>query len=296
MDNKCIIVIPIYKNNPDEIEKASFNQVLTILKKHNICIFTHKDCDLSVYKQISNRVGKQYSVEFFDFKYFKSIDGYNELCCSKDFYHRFEMYEYMLIYQLDAWIFRDELLHWCNKNYDYIGAPIYYTYNKFKHTNKFMGVGNGGFCLRKISYCLKVLSLNSRMPFINLTNLIKLYWNLLLYNENFKSFTNRIRIIPIILLKSVGIKNNLNYYITNHINEDIIFSIWSSKSWGIKANIPSKEEAIKFSFEVHPQLLFKENNYKLPFGCHAFKKWEFNEFWCNYIKINVIRENRIITD
>ena len=29
----------------------------------------------------------------------------------------------MLIYQLDAYVFKDELLNWANKGYDYIGAP-----------------------------------------------------------------------------------------------------------------------------------------------------------------------------
>lgn len=285
MDYKCIIVIPIYKNKPTRIEKASFKQVLTILKKHRICIFTYKSCDLSVYKEIANQVDKQYTVEFFDKKYFESIEGYNNLCYSKDFYLRFNRFEYMLIYQLDAWVFRDELLYWCNKDYDYIGAPLFYSYNKFSFTNKFMGTGNGGFSLRKISYCLKVLSSNPKAPLISLKGLIKIYWNFMLYNEGFISKASIFRIIPIIMLKSLGIKNNLQFFINTHLNEDIVFGVYSSKLWGRYGHTPTKEEAMKFSFEVHPQLLFTENNNKLPFGCHAFEKWDYNTFWKKYINL-----------
>ena len=40
---------------------------------------------------------------------------------------------------------RDELLDWCNKNYDYIGAP----WVKKERDNILLKTGNGGFSLRK---------------------------------------------------------------------------------------------------------------------------------------------------
>ncbi len=42
------------------------------------------------------------------------------------------------------------------------------------------------------------------------------------------------------------------------------------------------EDAIKFSFEVNPSLLFKINSGQLPFGCHGWEKYEPN-FWAKYI-------------
>lgn len=94
---------------------------------------------------------------FFHENYFKSIDGYNKLMLSPSFYKAFSNYEYILIYQLDAWVFKDELQHWCNQKYDYIGAPIY-------QNNKLIGIGNGGFSLRKVDYCLKVLAYPKFLP------------------------------------------------------------------------------------------------------------------------------------
>jgi hypothetical protein len=37
---------------------------------------------------------------------------------SKQFYERFVAYDYMLIYQLDAYVFKDELDDWSAKGYD----------------------------------------------------------------------------------------------------------------------------------------------------------------------------------
>jgi hypothetical protein len=42
---------------------------------------------------------------------------------SEEFYQAFTDFEFMLIYQLDAFVFRDELADWCRSGYEYIGAP-----------------------------------------------------------------------------------------------------------------------------------------------------------------------------
>lgn len=47
--------------------------------------------------------------------------------------------------------------------------------------------------------------------------------------------------------------------------------------------MPSCEEAADFSFEANPSYLFSIIG-KLPFGCHAFEKYEYEEFWKKYIK------------
>jgi len=42
---------------------------------------------------------------------------------SPAFYDAFKAFDYILIYQLDAFVFRDELEYFCSLGYDYIGAP-----------------------------------------------------------------------------------------------------------------------------------------------------------------------------
>ena len=281
---QCIIVIPVYNPSPKDSEIASFKQGLTILGKHDITLITHKECDLTLYKSIMKELGREIGIQYFALNYFSSVEGYNDLCMSIDFYERFSDYEYMLIYQLDAWVFRDELDYWCGKGYDYIGAPLFHSYNAMKFTKKIMGIGNGGFCLRRISHCLDLLKNNSKRPFLKPIPLIKSYWNNLLYSDEYKSIFMRLRIIPALSLKMFGFYNNINHYKTREVNEDLIFGSLSTQSWGFHGNIPDYYEAMKFSFEVHPAMLYEQNNKQLPFGCHAFEKWDYASFWSKFIK------------
>lgn len=284
--NNCIVTIPIYKVTPNSSEMASFRQCLVLLKNYDISVLTYEELDISSYKKIATEVGKNYKVEYFDQHFFKSIEGYNNLCFSIEFYERFQQYEYMFIYQLDAWVFRDELQMWCNKGYDYIGAPIFYAYNHRRFTTKFCGVGNGGFSLRRISHCLNILRSNKNRIFLKPLPLIQLYWNYFLYSEKFtENWKKRLSIIPILILKFFGKYNTISYFIEKNSNEDMIFGTFSSKSWSFQGNIPRQDEASRFSFELHPEMLYHQLGDNLPFGCHAFEKWDYESFWYKYIKL-----------
>jgi hypothetical protein len=59
--------------------------------------------------------------------------------------------------------------------------------------------------------------------------------------------------------------------------------------WGLVAaknfrwfKTPSSQEAMKFGFEMQPRKLFELNGRQLPFGCHAWWKYDL-EFWRPYI-------------
>jgi hypothetical protein len=63
-----------------------------------------------------------------------------------DFYKCFSTYNYLMIYQLDGWIFTNFLDYYINLNVDYIGSPWKaYILNLDEDT-----VGNGGVSLRKV--------------------------------------------------------------------------------------------------------------------------------------------------
>ena len=59
----------------------------------------------------------------FDDRFFRNPVTYSRLLTMAGFYECFKRYEYMLVAQLDAWVFSDRLDFWCGKGYDYIGAP-----------------------------------------------------------------------------------------------------------------------------------------------------------------------------
>ena len=117
----CVVVIPIYKDVPTRSECASIRQTFRVLGRHDIVFVTHADCRLDAYREIVEAEQGTLRTELFDAGYFDSTAHYSDLCFSEEFYLRFKDYEYMLICQTDAWVFRDELDYWCSLGYDYIG-------------------------------------------------------------------------------------------------------------------------------------------------------------------------------
>lgn len=280
----CVVVIPIYKDVPARGECASIRQTFRILGRHDIVFVTHRGCKLDEYSRIVRDEGGTVRTEFFDKGYFDSTAHYSDLCLSEDFYLRFTGYEYMLICQPDAWVFRDELDDWCSKGYDYIGAPIYFPYSKKKFTRIFYGVGNGGFSLRRIEHCLRVIRADRHRIFLRPGLLAKLYWYSFLYNEDYgQTRLQRIWLLPLSIMKMLGFRNSISQFREAGCEEDAIISLWAHSAWGLSCHVPDELEAARFSFEVHPRYLYNRIGGQLPFGCHAFEKWEYNTFWKKHI-------------
>lgn len=264
-DNKlCAIVIPVYKDCIDRYEELSFRQCLKVLYRYPIFLLTHEHLDTSVYDNIAKDNNVKLDRSFFADEYFGSIAGYNSLLKSKQFYNAFEAFRYILIYQLDAFVFKDELEYWCKQGYDYIGAPWMVNDSGDMMDKSMWTVGNGGFSLRKISHCLKVLSWKG--PVMKYTGLKYLPYKL-------------------------GWKNNIGYFKKSKLNEDGLFSGLLTPSY-IHYNVPSPEKAAHFAFERFPTFLYDMCGRQLPFGCHAFLKFEYNEFWKQFIeKDEIINHN-----
>ena len=51
-----------------------------------------------------------------------------------------------------------------------------------------------------------------------------------------------------------------------------------------RLNLPTTEEAAHFAFEQSPQYLYDTITHgQLPFGCHAWRKHQYEEFWKPFI-------------
>ena len=258
--NPVVVVIPIYKSNFTAYEQIAFVQCLKVLGKYSIQIVKPQSLDL----QFLTEVRPQLQFESFDDSYFESVQTYNRLMLSTEFYERFASYEYILIYQLDAFVFRDELLEWCQKGYDYIGAPwrlerdfssvtdklifslkkqlaIWFDLRDKNRNNQpldvilKMTVGNGGFSLRKVQKMLDIV--RSQRPTI----------------ERY--------------LAGKG-----SFY-----NEDVFFCIEMNR-YIQRVRVPHWREALRFAVEDKPSKSFELNGRQLPFGCHAWDIHEL-EFW-----------------
>lgn len=263
--NKVCIVIPVYKENLIGWEKASFKQALKVLDKYDIVLYTYQGLDLSAYYKEASALNKSLKVEFFDKEYFISLKGYNRLCLTLDFYKRVSTYEYMLIYQLDAWVFRDELQDWCNKGYDYIGAPC-----PSAHDSKQWAVGNGGFSLRNIPFYIRLLSYEKPICIC------------LDFKHGYKGFIKSVlRFFSLPRKTSQCIE-----YASERMNEDWLLSNFMSDVTRNKVfhpRLPSPIEAASFSLELSPMYFYEKLGRKLPFGCHKFEAHEYDTFWHEFI-------------
>lgn len=263
---KNIVIVPVYKPELKEAELASLSQCLSILGSHEIRLTGPEGLDLSVYRTVFERFGKELAYEAFEPDYFSSVVGYNKLMLSKCFYKRFECWEYMLIYQLDAWVFRDELDAWCAKGYDYIGAPWLKLDRKVDEQN----CGNGGFSLRRIA------------SFIALFDHKGAIWGYkgLACRHRYRGPRHKVQLI---LKGLLGYKNRLEDFIEKgDENEDLFFAALKHKKKR-PFRIPLTREAMFFSFEEAPAMLYERTGHTLPFGCHAWEKWEYETFWKRFI-------------
>ena len=261
-----VIVIPIYKHQPDVFEIASLRQCYHVLGKHTIVFIMAEN-----FQPVNYSIPAGGIIRFDDY-YFSGIPGYNKLMLSAKFYEAFSDYDFILIHQLDSYVFRDELEHWCNLNYDYIGAPWF---EKFGNGNEILWkVGNGGFSLRKTKTFLGALACN--LTIVNTRAFFHYYRD----HSSSSVYLNTIRS----LIKSFVHRNNIGNIVKGFLkNEDYFWCDILPRLYP-KFNICPLEKAIPFSFDLFPEKMHALNNLKLPFACHAFDR--NYTFWKAYISIN----------
>ena len=272
--SKVCITIPVYKDQISLEEKASLLQCCRILGHYVIYLICPASLDISSYTKLMEKMGVEHKSLRFSDSYFEDIHGYNKLLLSKVFYQQIK-YDFFLIYQLDAWVFRDELIYWCEQGYDYIGAPWVKDYTNSGKYDGFIGVGNGGLSLRRTKAIIRVL--NS----FALTQSIK---------QTFEEVKNRKTKIKKLrgYLKSfyLIIFHHNTFFLLNRykFNEDYFWGEIAGRAfkWFKVAPI---SDALSFSFEMYPIESYVLNNNKLPFGCHAWEKYQ-KGFWKTYIKLD----------
>jgi hypothetical protein len=156
------VIIPIYKEVPSELEILSLSRCVSILDRYATIFFGPRSLDSGMYSRIAPRASRR----DFDDAYFSSIETYNTLLLSTDFYNAFGDFDWVLVHQLDAFVFYDGLSEWCSRPYDYVGAPWWND-----KESSWWGVGNGGFSLRNVRSSLDVLTSSSKED-------PEAYWNM----------------------------------------------------------------------------------------------------------------------
>lgn len=151
--NVAAIIVPVYKAELSWWERISLKQLMRVLGKYPIYFVMPENADIPYV-----HIFPQGKVKTFPDEYFADIKGYNKLLLSPFFYDSFSTYEYIMIYQLDAFVFRDKLMDFCHMGYDYIGAPWFFSYSIIVNGKPLrLHTGNGGFSLRRVESCLWLL-------------------------------------------------------------------------------------------------------------------------------------------
>ncbi len=270
------IVIPAYNESLTPDEEISLRHLKHHLGEYDKYFVIPSDMKLKIKHN-------GFFVKQFDKRYFGSTEKYSNLLVSKEFYEAFADYEYILIYQLDSLVFSNQLLEWCKKGYDYIGAPWYKT--EVKRLDNWEPdqdcVGNGGFSLRKTQSFINVLN-NYNNPLRKAKNRINGYLSLLVYyisRTPKKAWDYIMRKQDLSSMLKSGSKRLKD---VDYKNREDAFWSFKAKKYYPEFKIASAQEAVAFSFEVGPRFLFEKNGRKLPFGCHAWAKWD-RKFWEDHL-------------
>src|SRR4051812_45639342 len=118
-ENMAAIIVPFHKDTITVYEAIALEQCFKLLSAHPIIAVKPKHLilpDTVTAYPFTDTIS-------FEDDFFKNVAGYNKLVVSPVFYKAFLGYEFILIYQLDAFVFEDKLSWWCTQGFDYIGAP-----------------------------------------------------------------------------------------------------------------------------------------------------------------------------
>lgn len=255
-----VIVIPFYQTSLSPSELCSFAHNTQLLSQYRIVAVCPQSIAMPLHAMLLE-ISPQIEIEIFDDAYFESIAGYNRLLKTSEFYMRFSTHEYLLLAQTDALVLSNELEKWCSLKYSYIGAPWFEGFTQPHKPLKLLGVGNGGFSLRRVQDFIDCLQNNSYLPNV-----------LAPKPSQLSDFSAYLRLIKhhYLFAWSKGI-------FQTRINEDVFWGLLIPKKFP-QFKVAPIEKAIQFAFDAEPRYLFELNHNKLPFGCHAWERYD-REFW-----------------
>ncbi|MEY3100565.1 MAG: hypothetical protein RIS63_1467 [Bacteroidota bacterium] len=250
----CVVLVPVHKWPLTPQEHYSVDRTFRLLSPHYPCV-------LLLPERLSNVVSESLSHwqhQVVSNKYLSSTKSYSRMLMASWFYDLFISYEYMLLCQPDAMLISGDLAPWLDKGFSYVGAPWLKNKPKKGEKPEYLGVGNGGFSLRRIADFRRVLR----------------GWRYLPNNHHFAPHK--------LLQPLVWFKHRLLYAwnrppLQYHNNEDLFWGMIVPRHCEF-FTLPTAEEALAFAFEAAPEACYHHLGQVLPLGCHAWEKFE-PEFW-----------------
>lgn len=222
----------------------------------------------------------EFETKYFSRKFFGSLSAINNLWYAPQFFEAFTDYKFILWYHLDCLVFADELEEWCKADLDYIGPPwIRSTDSSWVDTPR---VGNGGIALVKVESFLRVLhNRSSQEPWT--------YWfDMLARNHRaLRPFADVVQRAHRCWPRSRFLNRMLTQWDAmvnpgRHGRNSDLF--WSDRAvrYCPEFKVASLEQGLRFAFEVAPRTCFEMNGRRMPFGCHAWPRYD-RGFWSPFL-------------
>lgn len=264
--NTVAVVVPVYKEELDTDERISYRHLQEYLGAFDKFQVSPERLKVEL---------EGFQVKRFRDEFFHSTATYSALLISPEFYRAFSQYEYILVYQLDSLVFSYNLLGWCARDFDYIGAP-WFSEDGADFVEE-AAVGNGGLSLRRVESFLKVLETpgaDSEMEKYRDAMCAALPW----YRQVFCLPYKLRKWLRLSVAKGEDIVNETGQVPAGRrLNEDCFWS-FRARDYYPEFKIAPVKEALSFSFEMVPRRCFELNAKRLPFGCHAWSKYD-RKFW-----------------
>lgn len=269
--NHLAVLVPTHLEQLDEKLAATLLHNAIQLKGYKLEVILPGTCSPSWYEAFFAEHGIDGTVRLVRAEYFGSPAAVNKMGTDPAFYRMYREFDYILVCHLDAWVFRDQLAHWMDKGYDFIGAPLFLPENDKVHFLQRMAPfgGNGGLSLRRVASCIRVLETfkPGRSPW----RIAQAVW-FLARNRQWGFIAFLFRLLRELSRDWRGTCEKYNIY------EDVFFTIIAPLC-GNHISIPSSRAAMKFACEVNYPLFQKELfSLEPPFGIHGYDKYVDPEY------------------
>ena len=151
---KPVVVVPIHKPLPSATELVSLRQCGKLLARRDIKILAPEGLDLVEYQSLLPGAGELRVAPH----WMESRQAYNRMMISPLVFEALQGYSHMLVHEADSIVLRDELDYWCVQPYDYIGAPWFQGYSDAQPASPILGVGNFGLSLHRLETAQRIMS------------------------------------------------------------------------------------------------------------------------------------------
>ncbi len=217
-----------------------------------------------------------------DRRHFGSAANHNRMLYLPEFWELFSDYEYVLMYHLDALVFSDLLADWCGKGYDFIGAPFLNCPDS--PWVRVERVGNGGFALYRVPAVLGVLWNRYRLrpaKYFEDHFWRWLEWQGKVLKPVRAAAARRFKHGRASGLR--GILKRLDHVEANELQNDCFWAD-EAKRYHPGFKVAPLEDGLRFAFEVAPPVCLERNGGNMPFGCHAWARYD-KTFWMDKLGI-----------